>query len=148
MMSRMHRGRSSRGRRSESLENIGWRGGSKRDGALTGGVGAVDQSRDADGRWREERDVGEGGDPVGAEEEREDEGGVRAGGSEEEEEEKPSEALVWKWGEGARRRAQRHQREGRGNGEARAHRTRRAPDGAPTAREAARQGEGRASLVR
>jgi len=57
------------------------------------------ESRDAHGRWRERaRDVGEGGRPVGTEEEREDEGGVRAGGSEEEEEEKPSEALVWKWG--------------------------------------------------
>jgi hypothetical protein len=122
MMFRMHQGRASRSRRSESLENIGWREGSKRDGALTGGVGAVDQSRDADGRWREERDVGEGGDPVGAEEEREDEGGVRAGGSEEEEEEKPSEAAVW--GEGARRRPRgirergggmgKHERIGRG----------------------------------
>ncbi len=65
---------------------------------MTGGGGAVDQSRDADGGWREERNVGEGGGPVGTEEEREDEGGVRAGGSEEEEEEKPSEAAVWKWG--------------------------------------------------
>ncbi len=97
MMLRLHRGRTSRSRRSESLENKWWRGGRKRDGALPDRRRGHrrTESGGADGSWRE-RD--RRGRHVGTEEEREDEGCVRAGGSEEEEEEKPSEAVVWKWG--------------------------------------------------